>query len=168
MTKFGKDPFIRMLAIIVPMVFISSALAESGHDCKSFQLSQNVKSPCYWVSGKLFMYNGWPPNTRLALTGTKQVYGVGPGAEGGLMPSYLEEALVKSKSTEVRGEFEVCPFGGYFVDGDQSVINKSVCIQRAKNLYFWGTPKNLPESARWIAFPVPEHFSFVGYPIKQY
>lgn len=167
MSKFRRGSFIEMLAVIVLLVFVSSAFAKPVHDCKSFQLSQKMRSPCYWVSGRLFVYNGWPPNTRLALVGTKQVYGVGPGAEEGLMPSYLGDALVKARGTDVKGRFEVCPFGGYFVDGDQSVIDKSVCIQRGEDLYFRETSKGHPSLVRWIAFPVPDRFSFVGYPIKR-
>lgn len=135
-------------------------------DCKSFHM---VKGACRWISGELFIYNGWPPNTRISLAGSNQVYGVGPGAEEGLMPSYLEDALVKSQNSNVRGQFQICPFENHYRNGDQTddeLDLSDVCIQSARNLFFYSPNRN-PKLRKWVAFPVPENFSYVGLKSKK-
>lgn len=137
--------------------------AISANDCKAFSM---VKEPCRWVSGELFEYNGWPPNTRIQIAGTKQVLGVGPDPEEGLMPSYLEDALEKSELTRVRGEFEICPFGNHYRNGDQTDDEpdlSDVCIQSGKNLAYF-LPNRDPKARRWVEYPVPKTFYFVGLP----
>ncbi|MGH8283341.1 MAG: hypothetical protein ACRESE_05790 [Gammaproteobacteria bacterium] len=164
--NFGKKSFI-VLAISLLLLFVGlPVVAKPAHDCKLFQSSQKVKGPCHWVSGELFIYNGWPPNTRLSIRNTNRIYGVGPG-ETGLMPSYLEDALNKSGPGRVKGQFKICLFGTSYLNPESEINIQNICIQNAKDLYFLNVPDYHPELARWVAFPIPKYFSFVGYPSKQ-
>ena len=152
-----------ILSAVVAISACFPLTAMSTNDCKSLNL---VKEPCRWVSGELFEYNGWPPNTRIQITGTKQVFGVGPDPEEGLMPSYLADALDKSELTRVRGEFEICPFGNHYRNGDQTDDEPNlsdVCIQSGRNLAYL-SPSRDPKALRWVEYPIPKTFHFVGLP----
>ena len=146
-------------AALASIFCIYPTTAFSVGDCKSFHM---VRQHCRWIAGTLFIYNGWPPNTRVQPNGSKQVYGVGPDPEEGLMPSYLMDALEKSELTSVKGQFEICPFGNHFRDGDQTDDEpdlSTVCIQNAKDLSYYD-----PKSRGWVKFTIPADFRFVNLP----
>lgn len=158
-----QDRNVLAISLVAALILLIGAPMEAfpSGDCKSFRM---VKGSCEWVTGELFIYNGWPPNMRIVVAKTKQIYGVGPGAEQGLMPSYLKDALIKSQYSRLRGQYEICPFGNHFRNGDQTSDEpdiSDVCVQSAKELYFY-TPNRDPKLRKWVAFPVPKEFTFVG------
>ena len=92
---------------------------------------------CYWTHGRLSAYNG-TPSYRLWKIGTHRLLGIysGPDAEkrnpldseDPEFPANVKRAF-KSASTQIFGDFEVCP-----LEPERPGWMQSACIESAKNL----------------------------------
>lgn len=157
-----RKPYLAFLAASFVAASAVSLAAPRSTDCKSYP---KVKGPCTWIVAELFTYNGWPPNTRIQPIGSKQVYGVGPDPEAGLMPSYLNDIFMKTHGDAIiKGHFEICSFGDDFRDGDQTDDEpdlSTVCIQSAKTVSYYD-----PDLRKWIALKIPKNFHFSNMPGK--
>jgi hypothetical protein len=93
---------------------------------------------CYWAHGRLSIYNG-TPTYRLWKIGTHRILGIysGPNgestdaldAEHPKLPPNLDRAF-KSLSTEVFGDFEICP-----LEQEEAGVMQAACIESAKNIF---------------------------------
>lgn len=97
-----------------------------------------IAASCSWVHGRLSFYNG-NPSYRLWKIGTHRMIGIysGPSVNGHNfhesdvspdLPANVEQAL-KSLSTDVFGDFEICP-----LEAEQPGVMQAACIESAKNL----------------------------------
>jgi hypothetical protein len=62
--------------------------------------------PCFSVQGRAVMANG-TPGFKIMQSGTKRIFGVLP-PENEIVPACLAKAM--TSTSEVTGEFQVCPF----------------------------------------------------------
>jgi len=99
--------------------------------CKT---KENVSS-CYWVHGRLSVYNG-NPTYRLWKIGTHHLFGIlsGPGSlkrnpDDGVEAELPDNIAFRSTGTQIFGDFEICP-----LERETSGEMQDACIESAKNL----------------------------------
>jgi hypothetical protein len=90
-----------MRAAILGVAVLASLLAVRGD-------AEDKRMTCSLVTGKLSIWNGWPPNLRIEAS-DGVVYGVPESDDGHLqIPERLVTQLAKGP---VSGNFKICPNG---------------------------------------------------------
>ena len=83
-----------------------------------------VRGACSNVVGELQLWNGWPPNVRIAVSDS--VFGVGL-EEDGVMPDSARAAL--RKADRVQASFRICPTGDQVTIPDWPKLVPIVCVE---------------------------------------
>jgi hypothetical protein len=113
---------------------VGEAIAAGGA-CES---NTALVGPCFTIEGRALYTNG-TPGFRIVRTGTRRVLGVVP-SENEIVPACLAKAV--TPTSEVSGEFRVCPFSVEKAGHMQMVCVQSVGAFTVKR---W-----MPESKTYV------------------
>jgi hypothetical protein len=118
------------LAAAICLIGGGAMADEVGRSCRT---SSNLVGACFKLHGRLFVAAG-TPSTRIAGTGTDRIFGVwdrqAQPESDEVVPAAVRTLLTSNPfSTDVYGDYEVCPF-------EKSTIGsmRAVCIESAANL----------------------------------
>jgi hypothetical protein len=95
-----------LLLVVVGQPHAEEDPGKSIHREAGCAMNPSVVGPCFKVQGRAVMGHG-TPGFRITQTGTTRIFGVLP-AESEIVPTCL--AQVVTATSEVTGEFLVCPF----------------------------------------------------------
>ena len=116
--------------VLLTLSGTAALAAEAGQTCRT---SHNLVGACFTVHGRLFVSNG-TPSVRIFRIGTTRILGVldrQSQAEGAEVVPPAVDSLLKPDpfSTDVDGDYEVCPF-----DRTELGRMQMVCIESASHL----------------------------------
>jgi hypothetical protein len=119
-----------MLAMAMSVLGGSALADEAGQSCKT---SHNLVGACFTVHGRLFESHG-TPRIRIDGIGGGQVLGVldrqSRFESAELVPDSVNALLLPARSTtDIYGDYEVCPF-----EKSTNLAMRAVCIQSASHL----------------------------------
>lgn len=123
-----------IIFLLLLFIFVSVVEAWEPYGDQPNQQSCNkhpeVTNGCYWVHGRLSIYNG-TPSARIWKIGTKRILGI---SEDHALPNYEQmpkslEKLIVSPRTVIFGDFEFCPY----TKEEQGVMQLG-CIQSIDNV----------------------------------
>ena len=132
----------KRILLLLALVFVASAIGVSPQDAEKRKVAcktaENAKT-CYWIHGRLSIYNGGNPNFRLWKIGTHRLLGIYSGPGAGPFDDELPDEddvelpvnLMRHDFTRgsVFGDFEVCPLAP-----EKEGRMQPACIESARHI----------------------------------